>query len=98
MENYNETHFSRNRKYTINIPNKLFDELTVKVKEIDEEMPMAVYLRILLRREVVKKRILETEEIISATDEIIQKPYRREWKFNLKKFIDKAKSRQLYFF
>jgi hypothetical protein len=97
MEIYNETYSCRHRKYTINIPHQLFDELTIKVKEIDEDMPVAVYLRMLLRREVQKKRIIDEKEVLFPTEEIIPAPVRKKWKINVKSFLDRCRSRQLYF-
>lgn len=97
MEKYNETYSCRNRKYTINIPHQLFNELTVKAKEIDEEMPLAVYIRTIFRREVGKEDNEKKGIRIPATDKRISDITEPIWKINIKDFLDKAKSRQIYF-
>jgi hypothetical protein len=93
-ENWNETHSSRHKKFTVNIPNELYAELERKVKEIDEDFPLGVYFRILIRREV-KRQVLIPDDEILRTDPVIKGSQQPSWKFSMRRFIRDVKDRQI---
>lgn len=110
MTNYNETYSTRNKKFTFNIPNDLFEALEVKSKSAGYE-EVAPYLRHVISHHT-KEGVIHIDDIIKIIGEKENK--RREYqvrytetptiktnntfvRINVKNFIDKVLHRQIYF-
>lgn len=82
---YNETYADRHRKYTINIPILLFNELELKSKSVGFE-ELAPYLRAMMSREVRLDNINLAD--ILGTKEI----KKQEWKKSINSDIHRREN------
>lgn len=110
MTNYNETYATKNKKFTFNIPNDLFELLETKSKSAGYE-EVAPYLRHVISHHT-KEGAIHFDDILKILGEKENK--RREYqvrytetptikpkydfvKIKVSNFIDKVLHRQLYF-